>query len=32
MSLPSLEEIFAQLVVQEDTEKIAGNIVEVMRE
>lgn len=31
MQLPSLEEIFAQLVLQEDTEKIANDIVEVMK-
>lgn len=31
MELPSLEDIFAQLVLQEDTEKIAGEIVEVMK-
>jgi len=31
MQLPSLEDIFAQLVVQEDAEQIANNIVEVMR-
>jgi len=30
MQLPSLEEIFAQLVAQEDAEEIARNIVEVM--
>ncbi len=30
MKLPSLEEIFSQLVLREDTEAIAGNIVEVM--
>jgi ABC-2 type transport system ATP-binding protein len=30
MQLPSLEEIFAQLVVQEDAEEIARSIVEVM--
>jgi ABC-2 type transport system ATP-binding protein len=30
MQLPSLEQIFAQLVVQEDAEEIARNIVEVM--
>jgi ABC-2 type transport system ATP-binding protein len=31
MKLPSLETIFAQLVLQEDTEKVAKNIVEVMK-
>ena len=31
MELPSLEDIFAQLVLQEDTEKIAGDIVEIMK-
>jgi ABC-2 type transport system ATP-binding protein len=31
MSLPSLEEIFSQLVLQEDTETIARNIVDVMK-
>ena len=31
MKLPSLEEIFNQLVVQEDTEKIANEVVEVMK-
>jgi ABC-2 type transport system ATP-binding protein len=31
MSLPSLESVFAQLVVQEDTEKTAGEIVGVMK-
>jgi ABC-2 type transport system ATP-binding protein len=31
MQLPSLEQIFAQLVVQEDAELVANNIVEVMR-
>lgn len=31
MHLPSLEDIFAQLVLQEDTEKIAADIVGVMR-
>jgi ABC-2 type transport system ATP-binding protein len=31
MQLPSLEQIFAQLVVQEDAEQVANNIVEVMR-
>lgn len=30
MQLPSLEQIFAQLVVQEDAEQVANNIVEVM--
>ena len=30
MQLPSLEEIFSQLVVEEDAEKIAQDIVEVM--
>ncbi len=31
MSLPSLERIFSQLVVEEDTEKTAGQILEVMK-
>jgi ABC-2 type transport system ATP-binding protein len=31
MSLPSLEDIFSQLVLQEDTEKIAEDIVEAMQ-
>ena len=31
MSLPSLESVFAQLVVQEDTEKTASQIVDVMK-
>jgi len=31
MELPSLEDIFSQLVMQEDTEKIAADIVDVMR-
>jgi ABC-2 type transport system ATP-binding protein len=31
MNMPSLEDIFAQLVLQEDTEKIANDIVEVMK-
>jgi ABC-2 type transport system ATP-binding protein len=31
MQLPSLEDIFAQLVVQEDAEQVANDIVEVMR-
>lgn len=31
MSLPSLEEIFSQLVMQEDTERIASDIVGVMK-
>lgn len=31
MELPSLEDIFSQLVLQEDTEKIAGDIVEVIQ-
>jgi ABC-2 type transport system ATP-binding protein len=31
MELPSLEDIFAQLVLQEDTEKIAGEIIELMK-
>ena len=31
MELPSLEDIFSQLVLQEDTEKIAEDIVEVMQ-
>jgi ABC-2 type transport system ATP-binding protein len=31
MKLPSLEEIFRELVVEEDTERVAKNIVEVMK-
>jgi ABC-2 type transport system ATP-binding protein len=31
MELPSLEDIFSELVLQEDTEKIAEDIVEVMQ-
>jgi hypothetical protein len=31
MELPSLEDIFSQLVQQEDTEKIAADIVDVMQ-
>jgi len=31
MSLPSLEEIFAQLVVEEDTERTARHIIEAMK-
>jgi ABC-2 type transport system ATP-binding protein len=31
MALPSLEDIFAQLVLQEDTEKTAHEIVSVMK-
>jgi ABC-2 type transport system ATP-binding protein len=31
MALPSLEEIFSQLVLQEDTERVARDIVEVMQ-
>jgi len=31
MQLPSLVEIFSQLVVQEDTEAIAGDLIEVMK-
>jgi ABC-2 type transport system ATP-binding protein len=31
MKLPSLEQIFRELVVEEDTEKVAKNIVEVMK-
>lgn len=31
MKLPSLEDIFNQLVVQDDTEKIADELVEVMK-
>jgi len=31
MHLPSLVEIFSQLVAQEDTEAIARDLVEVMR-
>lgn len=31
MKLPSLEEIFNQLVVHEDTEKIAKEVVKVMK-
>ena len=31
MKVPSLEEIFSQLVIQNDTEKISGEIVRVMK-
>ena len=31
MRLPSLEDIFSQLVVQDDTEKIAAEVVEAMK-
>jgi ABC-2 type transport system ATP-binding protein len=31
MKLPSLEEIFRELVVEEDTERVAKNIVQVMK-
>ena len=31
MKLPSLEEIFRELVVEEDTERVARDIVEVMK-
>ena len=31
LALPSLEDVFSQLVLQEDTEKIANDIVDVMR-
>ena len=31
MKLPSLEEIFRELVLEEDTEKVAKDIVEVMK-
>jgi ABC-2 type transport system ATP-binding protein len=31
LSLPSLEDVFSQLVLQEDTEKIAAGIVDVMQ-
>lgn len=31
MKLPSLEEIFSQLVLEQDTEKVAHDIVEVMK-
>ena len=31
MKLPSLEEIFRELVVEEDTERVAKDIVEVMK-
>jgi ABC-2 type transport system ATP-binding protein len=30
MNLPSLEEVFTQLVIEEDTERIAGEIVDVI--
>jgi len=30
-NLPSLEDVFAQLVLQEDTEETARSIVQVMR-
>ncbi len=32
MNLPSLEEVFAQLVMQEDTERIARDIAEVVKQ
>ena len=32
MSLPNLEEIFGQLVQQEDTERVASDIVELMKQ
>jgi hypothetical protein len=31
LALPSLEDVFSQLVQQEDTEKIAEDIVDVMQ-
>jgi hypothetical protein len=31
MNLSSLEEVFSQLVIREDTMRIAGNILEVMK-
>jgi ABC-2 type transport system ATP-binding protein len=31
MKLPSLEEIFRELVVEEDTERVAKDIVQVMK-
>jgi hypothetical protein len=31
MKVPSLEEIFSQLVIQQDTEKISKEIVHVMQ-
>jgi ABC-2 type transport system ATP-binding protein len=31
MKLPSLEQIFRELVVKEDTEKVAKDIIEVMK-
>jgi len=31
MNLPSLEDVFAQLVLEEDTQKIANDIMEVMK-
>jgi ABC-2 type transport system ATP-binding protein len=31
MNLPSLVEVFSQLVIHEDTEKIARDILEVIR-
>ena len=31
MKLPSLEEIFRELVVEEDTESVAKDIVQVMK-
>jgi len=31
MKLPSLEDIFSQLVVREDSEKIADNVVKAMK-
>jgi hypothetical protein len=31
MASPSLEDVFSQLVVQEDTEKLAGEMVAVIK-
>ena len=31
MHLPSLEDVFSQLVLEEDTEQVASEIVEVMK-
>ncbi len=31
MKLPSLEEIFRQLILEQDTERIANDVVEVMK-
>jgi hypothetical protein len=31
LSSPSLEDVFAQVAVQEDTEKLAGDMISVIR-